>query len=165
MWSPPPYDEHGDVTTNQVTPPGPAAPDDGPFLRPRSSWVRAAALLLALVWATAVDLVSGFLAIASYAGGWFYVMLCALPGLVAAARLGGVARWRDTLLVSAAAAFLLGLGMDSSAPPEHGRIRHVAEGVGVSTCRCGPSAPHRQPAVRPWVHRRQDAAAPRPTVR
>lgn len=127
----PSYDEHGDVTTNRLAPSGPSAPDDTGFLRARSLWVRAAALLLAAFWVGAVFLVGGFLTIASYRGGWFYVMLCVLPGLVAAARLGGVARWRDTLLVATAASFLIGLGMYSSAPPDHGRIRHVAEDVGV----------------------------------
>lgn len=131
MWRRPSYDEHGDVATHRPRPPRQAPPDETPFLGSQSVWVRGLALLLATFWVAAVFLVGGFLSIASPAGGWLYATLCFLPGLVAAASLGGVQRWRDILLVATAASFLLGLGMYDNAPPDHGRIHAVAAQIGV----------------------------------
>lgn len=105
---------------------------DSGFLRPRSLWARGGAVALALLWAGAVLVVGMFFSVASPVGGWFYALLCFLPGLVGAARIGGVRRWRDSLLVATAVSFVLGLGMYDVAPPSHGRIANVAEDVGIS---------------------------------
>lgn len=72
-----------------------------------------------------------FLTVASPAGGWAYAALCFLPGLVGAAFLFGMTRWRDVLAVAAVPSLLCGLLMYQSAPPDHGRIRNQAERAGV----------------------------------
>lgn len=107
------------------------APGASGFWRQRHLAVHALALVLTVVWVAAVFLVGSFLTVASPAGGWLYAALCFLPGLVGTARLGGVRRWRDVLLVAGAASLLLGFWMYQQAPPDHGRIRSVAEDVGV----------------------------------
>lgn len=101
------------------------------FLVPRSLWARAGAVLLALLTVGVVFVAGMFLTVASPRGGWFYAALCFLPGLVTAARVGGVRRWRDTLLVAASVSFLLGLGMYQISPPDHGRIASVAQDAGI----------------------------------
>lgn len=113
--------ESGDMTIEKLSPTG--------FLRPRSVWARGGALALGAFWVGAVFVVGTFLGVASPVGGWFWALLCFLPGLVGAARLGGVRRWRDSLLVATAVSFVLGLGMYDAAPPSHGRIANVAEDV------------------------------------
>jgi hypothetical protein len=102
---------------------------DSGFLRPRSLWARGGALALGAFWVGAVLVVGTFLGVASPVGGWFWALLCFLPGLVGAARLGGVRRWRDSLLLATAVSFVLGLGMYDAAPPSHGRIANVAQDV------------------------------------
>jgi hypothetical protein len=104
---------------------------DHSFLRPRSLWARGGAVVLAAVWLVVVFAGVMFFGVASPRGGWVYALLCFLPGLVGAARLAGVRRWRDTLLLAVAAALVLGAWAYHLAPPDHGRIKHVAEDVGV----------------------------------
>ena len=104
---------------------------DPPFLRRRSLWARTGAVVLALTWCLVVLAAGMFVSVASPRGGWFYATLCFLPGLVGAGLLGGIRLWRDTLLIAAAASLLLGSSMYAVAPPDHGRIRHVASKVDV----------------------------------
>lgn len=98
-------------------------------LRPRRWWVRIAAVLGALVWAAAAAVVVAFSTVASAVFGWGYAALIFLPGLVGAAWLFGV-RGR-ALVVAAVPALALGIVMHQWAPPDHGRVRQVAEDLGV----------------------------------
>lgn len=88
--------------------------------------------MLALVWVVVAFAAVLFLGVASPVGGWLYALVCFLPGLVAAARLAGVRRWRDTLLVAAAVALLPSVGAYLVAPPAHDRIRGAAEDAGLT---------------------------------
>lgn len=98
-------------------------------LRPRRWWVRIAAVLGALVWAVVAAVVVAFSTVASAAFGWGYAALIFLPGLVGAAWLFGV---RGRALVAAVVpALALGIVMHQWAPPDHGRVRRVAEDLGV----------------------------------
>jgi len=109
----------------------PAATQDSARLRHRPLWSRALSIVLGVAWVGVVFVVGGFLTIASPVGGWFYATLCFLPGLVGTAFLFGVTRWRDVLLGASAVSLVCGVAMYQQAPPDHGRIRSVAEGVGV----------------------------------
>lgn len=100
-------------------------------LRHRSLWVRVLSVVLSLVWLGVVFVVGGFFTIASPVGGWLYATLCFLPGLVGTAFLFGVTRWRDVLLAAAAVSLVCGVAMYQQVPPDHGRIRSIAEDVGV----------------------------------
>jgi hypothetical protein len=117
--------EHRPMTSDLRTDPA----TDPPFLRTRSLWARGGAVVLALAWCLVVFAVGMFASVASPRGGWFYAALCFLPGLVGAGRLGGIRSWRDALLIAASLSLLLGSSMYAVAPPDHGRIRHVAEQV------------------------------------
>ena len=121
--------EHRSMTTELRADPA----TDPPFLRPRSLWARGGAVALGLTWCLVVIAVGMFASIASPRGGWFYATLCFLPGLVVAGLLGGIRRRRDTMLVASALSLLLGSWMYAVAPPDHGRIRHVASEVDIPT--------------------------------
>lgn len=111
------------------------APDPQPSARaavqrPRRSWVRIAAVIGALVWAAVAAVIVAFTSVASASFGWGYAALVFLPGLVGAAWLLGL---RGRALVAAAVpALALGIVMFQWAPPDHGRVRHVAEDLGVN---------------------------------
>lgn len=110
--------------------PAPRPSDRAVVPRRRRWWVRIAGALGALVWAAVAAVVVGFTGVASATFGWGYAALVFLPGLVGAAWLLGV-RGR-ALLAPAVLALALGVVMYRWAPPDHGRVRHVAEDLGVS---------------------------------
>jgi hypothetical protein len=87
--------------------------------------------MLASAWLVVVFAAVMFLTVASPAGGWLWAALCFLPGLVASARMGGIRRWRDTLLLALGVALAAGTWAYAVAPPDHGRIDRVAQNVGV----------------------------------
>lgn len=99
-------------------------------LRPRSLWMRGGAGVLGLLWVGLVWLVGLFLTVASPVGGWFYAALCFLPGLFGTAVMFGL-RWRWALVAAGLGSLLLGTVMYLAVPPDHARIRNVAEDVGV----------------------------------
>lgn len=113
------------------TPHRPGATHAPARLRHRPLWARVLSIVLGAAWVGVVFVVGGFLTIASPVGGWFYATLCFLPGLVGATVLFGVTRWRDTLLVASAVSLVCGVATYQQVPPDHGRIRSVAEEVGV----------------------------------
>jgi hypothetical protein len=101
-------------------------------IRPRSPWARVAAVALALVWVVIAFAAVMFFGVASPVGGWFYALLCFLPGLLGAARLAGVRRWPHTFVVATAVALVLGVWAYTVAPPGHDRLRDAAEGAGLA---------------------------------
>lgn len=99
-------------------------------LLPRRRWVRAAAAAAGAAWLPAAAAVVALTSVASAQFGWAYAALIFGTGLFAAAWAFGVGP-RVGLAVMFPA-LLLGVVMYEWAPPDHGRIRHVAVDVGVS---------------------------------
>lgn len=102
------------------------------LLEPQSLWVRGGAVVLTGLWLLVVHFVGGFFGLASPVWGWLYAALCLLPGMVGTALMFGFRRSRDALLAAVAAALVCGVGMYAEAPPDHDRIRHHAEDVGIT---------------------------------
>ena len=108
-----------------------APPGQGGFWRRRHVAVHLLAVVLTPVWVAVVFVAGLFLTMASPAFGWAYASLCFLPGLVGLARLGGVRRWRDTVLLAGVVSLVLGWVMYLQAPPDHGRIEDRAADAGL----------------------------------
>lgn len=98
-------------------------------LLPRRRWVRAAAAAAGVAWLPAGAAVVAFTSVASARFGWAYAAVIFGSGLFGAAWAFGVDPRAGAVVMLPA--LLLGVVMYQWAPPDHGRIRHVAEGVGV----------------------------------
>ena len=109
-----------------------AAPDRTAWLVVRRGWVRVLGVILAMVSVPAAAIVVAVFSVASPAHGWAPAAATFAPGLLGAVALIGFASRRKALAASTAVALLLGIGMYQWAPPDHDRLRAVADQVGTS---------------------------------
>lgn len=115
-----------------VGPYGIATPEHPRPLSRRPLWMLIVGPLVAGGWVLCTIVVLVIFPVASLRTGWLYAALCFLPGLVVGQVMIGIRYWRTTTVMNVVIALLFGWAAYALEEPGAGRIREVAEDVGVS---------------------------------